>query len=343
VTGTTSFFADCASYQGVPVWAKTAAVCVGGAEKVTEGTGYANPDWPASKAGLKLATAHGFVPLAYLFLDPGASGADQARYFASKAGDLTGFGIAIDFERSAGGSPTLAQAQQCAAEVRALYPGHPVGGYCPHWYTGGEDLSFCDWLWASSYVNGSGDPGMLYSQVPASWWAPYGDRSPLLLQFTATAVIAGISGTVDCSAFQGTQAQLRSHLLPAPPKPAPPKPAPAPAQSPAKPGDGSMLITLAPGQVPVTFPVWADAASYKEPAAYSSCSLIVTGGTGAVVKVTAYPTSGALAAESATFQVATGQPHVFVPREPWSHYGVIAVQRLDSKPSVPASATYRTW
>ena len=104
-----------------------------------------------------------------------------------------------------------------------------------------------------------------------------------------------------------------------------------------------MLITLAPGQVPVTFPVWAGASAYHEPAAYSSCSLIVTGGTGAVVKVTAYPVSGALAAESVNFQVQTGQPHVFVPVEPWSHYGVIAVQRLDSKASVPASVTYRTW
>lgn len=343
MTGVTSFFADCASYQGVPVWAKAAAVCAGGAEKVTEGTGYVNPDWPASKAAMKLSAVHGFVPCAYLFLDPGASGAAQARWFASQAGDLAGFGIAIDFERSAGGSPTLAQAQECAAEIRALYPGRPLGGYCPHWYTGGEDLSFCDWLWASQYVTGSGDPGLLYSQVPASWWAPYGGRSPLLLQFTDSAVIAGISGAADCSAFQGTAAQLASHLLPAPPEPAPPAPPKLAAESPARPGDGCMLITLAPGQVPVTFPVWADAASYKEPAAYSSCSLIVTGETGAVVKVTAWPTSGALPAESATVAVKTGQPYVFVPKSPWSHYGVIAVQRLDAKSSVPASAAYRTW
>lgn len=341
MTGTTSFFADCASYQGVPVWAKTAAVCVGGAEKVTEGTGYDNPDWVSSKAGLKLASAHGFVPCAYLFLDPGAPGADQARWFASKAGDLAGFGIAIDFERSAGGSPTLAQAQQCAAELRSLYPAHPIGGYCPRWYAGGENLSFCDWLWASSYVNGSGDPGMLYSQVPASWWAPYGDRSPLMLQFTATATIAGISGPVDCSAFQGTQDQLRSHLLPAPPRPVPPKPIPAPTESPAKPGDGCMLITLAPGQVPVLFPVWADAAAWHESAAYSNCSLVLAGMTGAVVKVTAYPGKGAPAVS--TVSLMTGVPHPVALPSPWSDYAEIALQRLDSKPSVPASAAYRTW
>lgn len=340
MTGTTSFFADCASYQGVPVWAKTAAVCVGGAEKVTEGTGYVNPDWAASKAGLKQSAVHGFVPLAYLFLDAGPSGAAQAQYFASEAGDLTGFGIVIDFERSSG-SPTLAQAQECAAEVRKLYPGHPLGGYCPHWYTGGEDLSFCDWLWASEYVTGSGDPQQLYAQVPASWWAPYGGRSPLLLQFTSTATIAGISGQADCSAFQGTAAQLAARLLPAPPKPpAPPAPVTPPASA-AKPGDGCMLITLAPGQVPVTFPVWADAGAWKEPAAYSRCSLILTGATGAVVKVTAYPNSGAPVVK--TISVATGKPYAVVLPGVWSDYASIMLQRLDSKTSVPASAAYRTW
>jgi lysozyme len=343
VSGTTSFFADCASYQGNPSWAKVAAVCAGGAEKVTEGTGYLNPYWAASKAGLKQVAAHGFVPMAYLFLDPSGTGAAQAQYFASKAGDLTGFAIALDFERSSGGSPTLAQAQDCAAELRALYPGHPLGGYCPHWYTGGEDLSFCDWLWASEYVSGSGDPGMLYGQVPAAWWAPYGGRTPLMLQFTADASIAGVSGAVDCSAFHGDAAALAAAVLPSAPKPAPAAPV-TPFASIAKPGDGCMLITLATSQVPVTFPVWADAASYHEEPAYGSCSLVVTGGDGSVVKVTAYPASGPLvAADSVNIAVQTGKAHVYVPPKPWSAYSVIAVQRLDSKAAVPASVAFRTW
>jgi hypothetical protein len=207
-----------------------AAICAGGAEKVSEGTGYANPRWPAAKPAMKAAAAHGFVPMAYLFMDAVAPGAAQAQHFASLAGDMTGFGVVIDFERAPNGSPTLAQAEACASELRSVYPGVPIGGYCPHWYTGGESLAFCDWLWASEYVNGHGDPAMLYAQVPASWWAPYGGRSPLMLQFTSQGSVAGISGLVDCSAFHGDAAALASHVLRSavPPGPPPPGPGPVP-------------------------------------------------------------------------------------------------------------------
>lgn len=216
MTGTVSYFADCSSYQGSPDWARVAATCAGGAEKVTEGTSYANPRWAAAKPAMRAAAVHGFVPLAYLFLDAAEPGDAQARYFASKAGDMSGFGVVIDFERAPDGPPTLSQARACAAELRSVYPAVPIGGYCPHWFTGSMDLSFCDWLWASEYVSGSGDPAMLYAQVPASWWAPYGGRSPLLLQFTSQASVAGISGPVDCSAFHGTAAALAAHVLAAP-------------------------------------------------------------------------------------------------------------------------------
>jgi peptidoglycan hydrolase-like protein with peptidoglycan-binding domain/GH25 family lysozyme M1 (1,4-beta-N-acetylmuramidase) len=218
VPGTITYLVDCASYQGSPDWGRVAAICGGGAEKVTEGAGataYVNPRWAASKPSMLAQARYGFVPLAYLFLDAAEPGGAQAEFFASHAGDLTGFGVVLDFERAPNGNPSLQEAEEAAAELRRLYPGHPVGGYCPHWYTGGEDLSFTDWLWASSYVIGSGDPAMLYAQVPAAWWAPYGGRSPLLLQFTAAASVAGISGPVDCSAFHGSSAQLASHVLPA--------------------------------------------------------------------------------------------------------------------------------
>jgi peptidoglycan hydrolase-like protein with peptidoglycan-binding domain len=197
-----------------------AATCGGGAEKVTEGTGYTNPRWAAAKPAMQALAPHGFVPGCYLFLDASASGAAQAAHFAAVAGDLAGFAIAVDLERAPDGSPTRQQAVDAAAELRRRYPRHPIGGYAPHWYTGGEDLTFFDWLWASEYVTGSGDPGILYSRVPASWWAPYGGRSPLMLQFTSKASIAGIAGPVDCSAFHGSAAQLGARLLavaPAPP------------------------------------------------------------------------------------------------------------------------------
>jgi GH25 family lysozyme M1 (1,4-beta-N-acetylmuramidase) len=331
VTGTTSYVVDCSSFQGVPAWARTAAVCIGGAEKVTEGTTYTNPDWDKSKAGLKQVAAHGFVPLAYLFLDAGPSGSSQAQYFSSEAGDLTGCGVVIDMERSSG-SPTLAQAQDCAAELRKLYPGHPVGGYAPHWYTGGENLSFCDWLWASEYVDGTGDPALLYAQVPAAWWAPYGGKAPLLLQFTSSASIAGISGPADCSAFAGTAAGLAAHVLPAK--------AAAPVkittvttiQEAAVAGPGT-LIQVRPGDAPVDIPVAATVPG-------TDFQVIVTGDTGAVLTATAWFTDGS-AAQVLTSALHNGKAASLVFRKTWSDVATVRLQRSDTKTTLGASAFVR--
>jgi GH25 family lysozyme M1 (1,4-beta-N-acetylmuramidase) len=330
VSGTTSFFVDCSSFQGSPSWAKVAAVCAGGAEKVTEGTGYVNPFWAASKSGMLQVAAHGFVPVAYLFLDAGPSGAAQAEYFAAHAGSLTGFGIAIDLERSSG-SPTVAQAQDCAAELRKLYPGHPVGGYAPHWYTGGADLGFCDWLWASEYVNGSGDPGVLYRSVPASWWSPYGGKSPLMLQFTSSATVAGISGQVDCSAFPGTAAQLASHVLPKPPAPTP-APAPVATQEAAV-ADPGILVPLNLGLPHVNIPV-------AESLPSADFRIVVTGDAGCVVTATAWFTDGS-AAQVASYSLSNGKATSVVFRKPWSGVGTVRLQRQDTKTALSASAFVR--
>ena len=102
-----------------------------------------------------------------------------------------------------------------------------------------------------------------------------------------------------------------------------------------------MLVDLHPGSVPVTFPVWADASAWKETPAYSRCSLVLAGRTGAIVKVTAYP--GAGTPEQVICQLASGVPRPFVPSRPWTDYSVIEVQRIDTKASLPASAAFRTW
>lgn len=333
MTGTTSYLADCSSFQGVPAWAKTAAVCIGGAEKVTEGLNYTNPDWIASKAGLKQAAARGFVPLAYHFLDASGSGGAQAQHFAQRAQDLTGFGIAVDLERAPDGSPTVAQAREYAAEARKLYPGHPVGGYAPHWYTGGADLSFFDWLWASEYVNGTGDPAQLYKAVPASWWAPYGGRSPLLLQFTSSALIAGISGKVDCSAFPGSAAQLAAHVLPkaAVPAPGSPRPAPVTAREAAV-ADPGVLVKLDSGQH-VNVPV-------AETAPSADFRIVITGDTGTIVTATAWFTDGS-AAQVATYPLHNGHASSVVFRRTWSGVTVVRLQRSDTKSALSASAFVR--
>jgi GH25 family lysozyme M1 (1,4-beta-N-acetylmuramidase) len=330
VSGTTSFIVDCSSFQGSPAWAKVAAVCAGGAEKVTEGTGYVNPYWAASKAGLRQVAAHGFVPMAYLFLDAGPAGAAQAQYFAGKAGDLTGFGVVVDLERSAG-SPTVAQARQCVTELRLLYPGHPVGGYAPHWYTGSADLSFFDWLWASEYVNGSGDPGVLYKSVPATWWSPYGGEPPLLLQFTASASVAGISGAVDCSAFPGTAAQLAARALPKAPAPVR-----APTATPVKEAavaDPGILVPLNLGDPHVNVPV-------AESLPSTDFRIVVTGDTGAVVTATAWFTDGSKA-QVVSFALGNGKAASVVFRRAWSGVATVRLQRQDTKAALSASAFVR--
>jgi GH25 family lysozyme M1 (1,4-beta-N-acetylmuramidase) len=336
VTGSISFGPDCASYQGDVDWMAVSAVCRFGAEKVTEGTGYVNPRWESSKKAMAaVAERTRFVPVAYLFLDAMEPGAAQARFFAEHAGDLAGFGIAVDDERALNGDPTPAEARAAVAELHKLYPRHPVGGYAPHWFTGTEDLSYYDWLWASSYVAGSGDPGVLYGAVPASWWAPYGDKAPALLQFTDSATIAGISGQVDCSAFHGDAARFGRLVLPrATTRPVPPPAAPAR-------GDDPMLIPLAPGAVPVSVPIWADAASYKEPQDAGNVSLVVAGDTGAVIQVALYHAGGTT--ENFTSTPVTGQDYPVVPKDGWATVRVARLRRLDGKQALGASAVLSRW
>lgn len=329
MTGKVIYGPDCSSFQGSPDWARVSAVCRFGAEKVTEGTTYVNPRWAAAKTAMLQVARHGFVPLAYLFLDAKSAGGAQAQFFAETAGDLSAFGIAVDYERAPDGSPSRAQAIAAVAELRMLYPRHPVGGYAPHWYTGGQSLTFCDWLWASEYVTGSGDPAALYARVPASWWAPYGGRAPLLLQFTSKASVAGVSGAVDCSAFHGSEDQLAARVLPAVPKVT------------ARQGDDDMLITLVPGAPPVSFPVWADAADYREPAAYKYCSLGLAGQTGAVVHVTIH--DRAHGTQTATRALTTGHAAHVVPDHGWSSVSAVDIRRTDTKTGIGASAVFRTW
>lgn len=299
-------------------------MCIGGAEKVTEGTGYTNPHWSASKTAMRQVAAHGFVPVAYLFLDAGASGSSQAHYFASEAGDLAGFGIVADFERATDGNPTIEQARDCVAQLRLLYPRHPVGVYAPHWYTGSTDLSFADWLWASQYVSGSGDPAMLYQAVPASWWAPYGGKAPLMLQFTDKATIAGIAGPVDCSAYPGTAAQLASRILPSAVTP------PVnPPQEPDMASPATLLLVSAPLNIPV-------AAALPT----QDFRIVVTGDTGSVVTATAWFTDGSKA-QVLTYALHNGQAASVTFRRAWSGVTTVRLQRSDTKTALSASAFVR--
>jgi lysozyme len=197
----TAYLVDAASFQGDVNWDLVASVCAGGMEKVTEGTSYTNPNWPRAKAAfLRLAPA--FTGAGYLFLSAG-NGAGQARFFARQAGNLDSLGLVVDCEPTATSRPTLGDLRSCVAELRQLYPGKPVGGYIPHWYWGEQDTTMVDYLWASNYVTGTGAAAALYRRVTPGQWAGYGGLRVAVLQFTSTAVVPGVAGPCDCSAYEG--------------------------------------------------------------------------------------------------------------------------------------------
>jgi GH25 family lysozyme M1 (1,4-beta-N-acetylmuramidase) len=201
---------DASSAQGAVDWTEVAKSTQFGWEKVTQGTDYLNPFWANSRTEMlalqKKRSA--FVPGAFMFLTEGNAAA-QVDYFVEKAGDLTEFLIAIDAEPTTGSNPTSTDVVDAVARFRYHYPKHLLGGYCPKWYWGAQSLAKFDWLWASEYLTTSGTPASLYPQVPAGWWADYGNCPVKMLQFTDKASVPGATGEVDCSAFTGTLAQLK--------------------------------------------------------------------------------------------------------------------------------------
>jgi len=329
-----TFILDASSFQGAVDWAQADGIIRAGFEKCTEGTGYVNPYWPAAKTGmLARASADGLIPGVYLFADAGP-GAAQADWFAAHAGDLAGFAIAVDFERSAT-TPALATAQEIVTRLRQLYPSRPVGLYAPQWFTGGEDLSFGDWLWASSYVvTTARAPAAVYGDVPASYWTAYGGVTPDVLQFTDAAVIPGVPGLCDCSAYRGTLAGLASVLLPA-------------TQAPSVQEDTDMADSLSaelfPGE-PVIFPVWAGAAP-GEPPAYRYAALQVAA-TAVTTVIAVFEGEGHTVTQPVT--VPAGTVVTVTPGKPltWSDVSTITLTRAAvavSQPAVDVRAVLTRW
>ena len=339
------FGIDAASFQGNVNWAQVDRICDFGAEKVTEGTSYTNPFWPAAKqAMLARAKASGFVPLAYMFLDAVESGTAQANHFHDKAGNLAGFGLVIDVERAPNGTPTLAQAREAAQRLRQLYPSHPIGGYIPHWFSGARDVTFVDWTWASQYVGGSGDPGVLYFSVFDAWWSAYGGRKPTLLQFTNRGVVGGVNGQVDCSAFMGTAEQFGRIVLPRAVAPPPPPPAPKPVPSPVPESQmlsaDATLVYLEPGAPKVSFPVHAQEPA-GEPKPWTYFSLVFAGDSGAVVQAVLHHNDGT--STPVTVPLFTGKAAKVSSPKGWGDVAVVTLHRLDSKAALGATARFITW
>lgn len=179
--------------------------------KATEGTTYRDPVFDTyAQTTLDM----GALPGAYHYLRAG-DGAAQARALYRRIADHggpTGWIAACDNETDATWDTTVA----FHTEWAQLTGGHPLMMYSGTWWwtpRGWDGASLTPHLWDSRYVAGTGYGSQLYTKVPADWWTPrYGGwTDTTLLQFTATATVAGISG-IDVSAHRGDIAQLRATL-----------------------------------------------------------------------------------------------------------------------------------
>lgn len=173
--------------------------------KVSEGAGYKDPYWPRNRDA---AREQGLILAGYHYVrtdDPYR----QADTFVSHLGDKS-IPAMLDFELNSGGISNF-WAVKNAIESRGV---RVALSYIPKWYwrdhIGAPDLSGVPGLIQSSYVNGTGYASNLYPGDDSARWAPYGNRQPILLQFTDKAQVAG--QFVDANAFRGTPDQLRELL-----------------------------------------------------------------------------------------------------------------------------------
>lgn len=172
--------------------------------KVSEGNYFVDRYWPTV---LAWGRSTGNIVVGYHYVttnDP----AQQANTYLSNVGDRS-VPCMLDFEYG-GGS---------IANFFAVWDAFAAAGvnmrlsYIPRWYwqrIGSPDLSRVVGLVASSYVNGTGYASVLYPGSGWPGWNPYGGATPVILQFTARAQVAGL--VCDADAFRGSLPELRTVL-----------------------------------------------------------------------------------------------------------------------------------
>lgn len=172
--------------------------------KVSEGPSFRDQFWPGTRDH---ARRIGLILAGYHYVRTGDPDA-QARNFVEHLGDKS-IPAMLDFEEGSGG---IEQFWAVKNAIEAL--GVRVAlSYIPDWYwerIGKPDLSKVPGLIASEYVSGSGYASVLYPGNSSPFWKSYGGRTPDILQFTSSALVAGKS--MDANAFRGTPEQLRALL-----------------------------------------------------------------------------------------------------------------------------------
>lgn len=177
--------------------------------KVTEGASFKDTTYEqfrseAEESGLMFAAYH------FLRSDQGID--QQAQWCMNNIGDKS-IPVMVDVETEGNSVPSLSQVKGFISAV------HNHGGrvslvYLPEWYwdqhMGRPSLVGLPAIVSSKYVAGTGYAAALYPGDGSSFWGPYGNIKPTILQYSSSAKYSGYSGTIDVDAFRGTVDQLRS-------------------------------------------------------------------------------------------------------------------------------------
>lgn len=235
----TVFVADIASYQAGLVPAALRPDCAALMIKCTQGADYVNPDYTAWLAQAKAA---GLIAMAYHYID-GSAPAAQATQLDEHIGDAS-LPVMLDVE-----AVGLPQALE-VADAMASGHLHPRLLYFSRSYWAGHgspDLASPFAARTLTLINASypssaaGAPALLYPGDTAPEWAPYGNLSPGLWQFTDAGLESG--QRIDVSAFRGTAAALAA-LLDTTAPPAPTGPTAAPNWPSLAPDASSAWVTM---------------------------------------------------------------------------------------------------
>jgi lysozyme len=213
--------------------------------KSTQGATGRDSAFAHNKAGSKAANLR-FAAYHFLTERPIS---DQATNCAGMINDRS-IPVWIDLERTTGSHPTLKMATDFADAM--VKRGYRVPGiYFPRFYWNelhSPTFPHGFLLWQAVYANNrSGHAADAYTHHMSSGWNKQGGVTPTLLQFSDLIKVDGFnSNTWDCSAFNGTYAQLdslkafRNWSGVVPPKP------PKPHVIPAFPLTGGKVFGLQP-------------------------------------------------------------------------------------------------
>lgn len=155
---------------------------------------------------LAAAKSVGMLALGYHYVRPDVPAKVQAEMFAGQLRRAWATGM-LDVE--AGDAKAVDLTREIALGVDTA--GSWVAfTYLPRWWwsqVGSPSLAGLPPVWASRYVTGvTGSPASIANGIKSDWWAPYGGKSPAVLQYTDRATIGRY--TMDASAFRGSRAAL---------------------------------------------------------------------------------------------------------------------------------------